>query len=435
MDKMDKALDRVNKALDKTTDKTMDKVDKAMDKMNKALDKTTDKTMDKMDKALDKVNKVLDKTVLGEQDLFQRISQIQGCDKATVKLAEARQAMLAKPPGSLGALEQISVQLAGITGNLYNDVKKQCVAIFSSDNGVISEGVASAPNSVTMAQTINFTKRLTGVGALAKYFEVDLLVVDMGIAGNVPTEIYSKEISTEKIIDRKIAYGTKNLAVEPAMSREEGIHALCVGFEIVKYIKEAGYDVFGVGEMGIGNTTTSAAVLSALMELPATETVGKGGGILPESFRRKQEIVDDAVKRNGLTAKSDIIEVLSAVGGFDIAAMTGAFLGAAYHRLPVVIDGYISIVAALAAVRLAPAVRDYIFASHFSYEQGYSAAMEALDVRPMLSLNMRLGEGSGCPLAFKILEGACGVMNGMATFEEAAINDNYLAEIRKGDCF
>jgi len=187
--------------------------------------------------------------------------------------------------------------------------------------------------------------------------------------------------------------------------------------------------------MGIGNTTTSSAILSSLTGLPAAETVGKGGGITDQSFARKKEIIDGVTGKYGFRGQEDIdvIDVLSKVGGFDVAAMAGAFLGAAVYRLPVVIDGFISIVAALAAVRIAPLAKEYMIASHVSKEQGYGHALKALGLPPMLNLDLRLGEGSGCPLAFQIVRGACAVMNDMATFAEAEINDDYLEEIRKLD--
>ena len=319
-----------------------------------------------------------------------------------------------------------------------------------SDNGVVAEGVSSAPQFVTLAQTINFTRRLTGVGTLAKYFDSDLLVVDLGINADLPKDLLVQDALEEietgvggktetrvtgKIVDRKIRKSTSNLAVEPAMTREEAIRAICTGIEMAREIKKAGYTIFGIGEMGIGNTTTSSAILSALTGLSSAETVGKGGGITDQSFARKKEIIDDANKRYGYHGQQDIdvIDVLAKVGGFDVAAMAGAFLGAAVYQMPVVIDGFISIVAAFAAVKIAPLAKEYMIASHVSKEQGYGLALNALGLPPMLNLELRLGEGSGCPLAFQIVRGACAVMNHMATFAEAEINDDYLEEIRKLD--
>lgn len=369
-----------------------------------------------------------------EQELRNMIESIEDLDQNAMDAARERQEALAKPPGSLGILEDISVQMAGVTGNIKNQIEKTCVVVMCADNGVVAENIASAPQSVTLAQTINFTRRLTGVGALAESFDSELLIVDVGINGAVPEGLYIQEPlkDTHKIVNRRIANGTRNLAYESAMTKEQVLKAIEIGIEMVAAVKDHGYSIFGVGEMGIGNTTTSAAILSALIGEPASKTVGKGGGITDGSFARKLEIVEDAFQR---CKNKDVLEVLTEVGGFDIAAMAGAFIGAAIYKLPVVIDGYISVVSALVASRLAPACVQYMFASHKSYEQGYNLAIDALGIQPYLHLKMRLGEGSGCPLAFKIIEGACGVMNRMATFAEAEINDDYLEEIRKGDCF
>lgn len=379
-----------------------------------------------------------------ENELYELIGEIQDLDRDVMEAARVREESLAKPPKSLGRLEDIAIQLAGITGNIHNHADKSCVAIMSADNGVVEEGVSSAPQSVTLAQTINFTRRLTGVGTLAKYFNVDLLVTDVGINADLPKELLTEQPLGDskggprvaaKIVDRKIRKGTWNLAKEPPMTRQEAVKAIGIGIEMVRNIKEAGYQVFGIGEMGIGNTTTSSAILSALTGLPVSETVGKGGGITDVSYNRKKEIIEECLKKYGFYGQQDmdVIDVLAKVGGFDIAAMAGAFLGAAIYRLPVVIDGFISVVAALVAARLAPLSKEYMIASHISKEIGYNHALNDLGLIPMMNLDLRLGEGSGCPLAFQIIRGACTVMNDMATFEEAEINDNYLEEIRKLD--
>ena len=360
-----------------------------------------------------------------------------GLDEAAVKEAKARQEVLAKPTGALGTLEDISIQLAGITGKTKNSMTKQAIVIMSADNGVVEEGVASAPQSVTLSQTINFTRRLTGVSSMAKYFDIDLLVVDTGVKMAIPSSLYTDEMTeegrlTSKITNRRIADGTRNLAKEPAMTEDEALRAVMIGIEAAKAIKDCDYDIFGVGEMGIGNTTTSACVLAALCGKAGEEVVGRGGGLNDEGFAKKIRIVDDAIR--GLDP-SDVLGILARVGGFDICAMTGAFLGAAYYRIPVVIDGYISAVAALCAYRLAPKAVNFMFGSHLSKEKGYVIAMDALGIKPYFNLGMRLGEGSGCPISFKIIETACAAMNGMATFAEGAIDADYLEEGKKGNFF
>lgn len=360
-----------------------------------------------------------------------------GLDEAAVKETKARQEVLAKPTGALGTLEDISIQLAGITGKTKNSMTKQAIVIMSADNGVVEEGVASAPQSVTLSQTINFTRRLTGVSSMAKYFDIDLLVVDTGVKMAIPSSLYTDEMTeegrlTSKIANRRIADGTRNLAKEPAMTEDEALRAVMIGIEAAKAIKDCDYDIFGVGEMGIGNTTTSACVLAALCGKAGEEVVGRGGGLNDEGFAKKIRIVDDAIR--GLDP-SDVLGILARVGGFDICAMTGAFLGAAYYRIPVVIDGYISAVAALCAYRLAPKAVNFMFGSHLSKEKGYVIAMDALGIKPYFNLGMRLGEGSGCPISFKIIETACAAMNGMATFAEGAIDADYLEEGKKGNFF
>ena len=360
-----------------------------------------------------------------EQDLFSIIGAVRGLDEAAMARARERQDRLAKPPKSLGRLEALSVQLAGITGSVHNEIKRRRIVILCADNGVVEEGVSSAPQSVTLAQTINFTRGLTGVASLARHFGDELDVVDVGI---------NARFSCPGVLERKIAMGTKNIAREDAMTRGECVRALLTGIERAQAARAEHVDILGVGEMGIGNTTTSSAVLCALTGLAPDETVGRGGGITEESFYRKKRIVADALRERAPDA-DDPIDVLAKLGGFDLAAMAGVFIGAAYCRMPVVIDGFISVVAALAAARLCPACRAYMIPSHASFEQGYAHALRALQLEPMLQLDMRLGEGSGCPLAFVLVGAACAVINDMATFEEAAIDDAYLAPIRAGDQF
>lgn len=416
------------------------------------------------------------------REILQQIGQIRPADSAAKEAALHRQAQLAKPPGSLGGLEEIAVRMAGITGQVIPEEsfpRKGCVIVFSSDNGVVQQGVASAPQSVTRAQTINFTRRLTGVGALSNSFGSDILIVDMGVKDPIPEELYDTVPlqDTHKIIDRKIRPGTWDIAGGPAMTEDEALQAIETGIEMARAAAEEGFDILGIGEMGIGNTTTSAAVLSCITGAEAGQTCGRGGGVNDTGFQRKQQIVEQireewqsqisdaetsvqnsdelesgdaqnsggpdhaAGQALGLAGRFDrILKILARCGGFDIAAMTGAYLGAAMERIPVVIDGYISVVAALAAAEIMPQAADYMFASHQSAEPGYQIAIERLNghspgMQPFLALDMRLGEGSGCPIAFEIIRGACDVMRNMATFEEAEINDDYLEEVRRGGCF
>ena len=343
-------------------------------------------------------------------------------DAAAMAAARERQAQLAKPPGSLGRLEDLSVQLAGITGKVHNQIAKKHLLVFAADNGVVAEGVTSAPQSVTLMQTVNLTRHKTGASTLCRHFGCEITVCDVGV---------NAEIQEPKVLNRKIAYGTQNIAHGPAMKREQALQAIRTGFELAQATNA---DVIGIGEMGIGNTTTSAAVLSVLLDADVEAVTGRGGGITDESFQKKKQVIRNAIAINR-PDKNDVIDVLSKVGGFDLAAMCGAFLGCAAKRCPVVIDGFISAVAALCAYKLCPLAVQYFIPSHASYEIGYKLAMDVMGLQPIFLLGMRLGEGSGCPLAFQVISAACAVMNNMATFAEAEINDDYLEEIRKDDCF
>lgn len=357
-----------------------------------------------------------------QKELDALVREVLPLDRGAMTAAEEYQARLAKPPGSLGRLEEISIQLAGITGRVHNALNKKQLLVFAADNGVVAEGVSSAPQSVTKQQTINLMRGKTGAAVLAKHFGCGLTVCDVGV---------NADIHESTVLNRKIAYGTQNICTGPAMTREQTLQAILTGAEIARTVDA---DVIGVGEMGIGNTTTSSAVLAVLLGADVEAVTGRGGGITEESFRKKKAVIRTAIEVNR-PDRDDVVGVLSKVGGFDLAAMCGAFLGAAAARRPAVIDGLISAAAALCAVRLCPNVRGYLVPSHASFEIGYRLAMEAMDLRPLFDLGMRLGEGSGCPLAFQVLDAACAVINDMATFDEAGINDDYLDEIRRGDQF
>ena len=350
------------------------------------------------------------------------INAVRPLDEFAMAKARERQAQLAKPPGSLGRLEDLSVQLAGITGQVHNRIEKKHLLVFAADNGVVAEGVSSAPQSVTLMQTINLTRHKTGASALCRHFGCDITVCDVGV---------NADIMEPAVLNRKIAYGTQNIVNGHAMTREQTVRAILTGIELAMHTQA---DVLGVGEMGIGNTTTSSAVLSVLLGASVEEVTGRGGGITDQSFMKKKQVIKDAIAINQ-PDKNDVIDVLAKVGGFDIAAMCGAFIGAAVTRRPVVIDGFICAVAALCAVKLCPNVRGYLIPSHASYEIGYRLVMDAMGLQPLFLLGMRLGEGSGCPLAFEILDAACAIINDMATFDQAGIDDSYLDEIREGDKF
>jgi nicotinate-nucleotide--dimethylbenzimidazole phosphoribosyltransferase len=361
-----------------------------------------------------------------EERLGMLIGGIAPPDGRAMEDARKRQAELAKPPGSLGRLEDLSVQLAGITGRVKNTLENRMLLVFCADNGVTEEGVSSAPQSVTAAQTVNLTRGKTGASSIAAALGCRVIVCDVGV--NADLSAYPA------VIGRKIAYSTKNIAKGPAMTRDEAIRAILTGADLAADTAEQGADVLGIGEMGIGNTTTSSAVLSVLTGTPVCDVTGRGGGITDAAYHKKISVIEEAIVRNRPDPE-DPVDVLSKVGGFDLAAMTGAYLGAAKARVPAVMDGFISVVAALCAVRLCPVSAAFLIPSHASYEIGYGIAVNALRKKPLFDLGMRLGEGSGCPVAMMMLDAACAAMNGMATFPEARIDDGYLDPIRAADAF
>lgn len=342
-------------------------------------------------------------------------------DYSAMQKAKEYQATLAMPPGSLGLLLDIGVQLAGITGFVKNSVEKKRIIVLCADNGVVEEGVSSAPKSVTASQAMNMTRYLTGMSCLAKHFGNEVQVVDVGI---------EMPYNCPQILNKKIRNSTANIMQGAAMERSEAEHAVATGIELANLAKKEGVELIGVGEMGIGNTTTSTAVLSVLTGVSPEKITGRGGGLTDEAFAKKIKVIEQSISINKPNS-NDVLDVLSKVGGLDIAAMCGVFLGAAQNKIPVVIDGYISIVAALCAYRMCARSSGYFIASHQSEECGYLVAAKELNIKPFLNLKMRLGEGSGCPLAFQIVEASCAIMNSMATFNQASIDDSYLEEIRQ----
>ncbi len=338
-------------------------------------------------------------------------------DKANQRLDS-----LVKPPRSLGHLEQIAARLAAISNEPAYRVEKRCVVVLAADNGVVAEGVSSAPQVVTALQTMNILNGLAGVSVLSRQFKTDVIVVDVGV---------NADLTHPLLINRKIRKSTGNIAREPAMTREEAIQAIETGIAIANDLKASGYQGIGVGEMGIGNTTTSSAVLSVLLSLENSQieqTVGRGAGLTDADFHHKVKVIRQAIQFNQ-PDPTDVIDVLSKLGGFDLAAMTGVYIGAAACRLPVVIDGFISVVAALCATRLNPLVRDYLFASHQSFERGYVLAIQELKLDAPLKLDMRLGEGSGCPLLFSLMDAAACVIHEMGTLNDTGIELDYTEDV------
>lgn len=326
-----------------------------------------------------------------------------------MKSARTRLDSLLKPPGSLGRLEHIAEKMAGIRGMVGGDIGKKIIIVMCGDNGVTEEQVSSFPRSISTLVAETMVKGLSGVSVLAKHAGAGLVVVDLGLDGDV---------ADGRIITRKIRRsGTGNIAKGPAMSREEAVRAMETGIEIAHKAIDEGAGILGTGEIGIGNTTTASAVVHALTGAGLDEVVGRGAGLTDEGLRRKKDVIRRAIELNRPDA-GDALDVLSKVGGLDITGLAGCYLAAAARRVPIVIDGFIAGAAAVAAARMHPGVRDFMFTSHASAEPGTAAISEALGLEPMLILDMRLGEGTGAALAFHIVEAALKIINEMGTFKD-----------------
>jgi nicotinate-nucleotide--dimethylbenzimidazole phosphoribosyltransferase len=329
-------------------------------------------------------------------------------DTRFMEQAQARQDRLIKPQGSLGKLEDISIQLAGIYGSKYFDTTKKIVLSFACDHGVYEEGVAPNNQNITLLQSMNFPKKINGVGTISKFVGSDVQLIDVGINCDEPIE---------GVIDCKIRKSTSNMAKGPAMTRQEAIRAIEIGIEMSeKYIQED-YKVIGIGEMGIANTTPSAAIISVIAGCDPQEVTGMGAGLKKELLQHKAQVIRTAIEINQPNP-TDGIDILQKVGGFEIGSMAGVILGCSANRVPVVLDGFISYAAALIAVNINPRCKDYMIASHYSAEPGAKKALELLGLDPFLKMDMRLGEGSGAALAFNMIEAANYVYKNMLTFDE-----------------
>jgi nicotinate-nucleotide--dimethylbenzimidazole phosphoribosyltransferase len=343
--------------------------------------------------------------------LYEKLKQIKSLENERLQSTRNRVDQLIKPQGSLGKIEEIAIKLSGITGQAMPRLDRHAIIVMCADHGVCDEGIASAPQVVTLLQTLNISKRITGVGALADPHKTKIYTVDIGV---------NSKIEDPAIYARKIRMGTGNISRGPAMSRSEAIKAIEVGIEMAEMAINEGAKILGTGEMGIGNTTPSTAILSILTGTSPYEITGVGANYPTEKLEYKASVIERAISVNAPNA-SDPLEILSKVGGLDIAGMAGVMIGGAASRVPVVVDGFISTISALIACALEPNVKSYLFASHASHEKGAKLASTTLGLEPFLNLEMRLGEGSGAALAFSILEAACRMNSDMITFEESGI--------------
>lgn len=339
--------------------------------------------------------------------LAELTARIGPLDALAMTAARRRLDHLTKPPGSLGRLEELVVQLAGITARVPPVVSEKTIYLFAADHGVAAEGVSAYPAAVTAQMLANFLQGGAAINVLARQVGASLIVVDVGVAADIP--------SHPQLIASKVAWGTRNFVREPAMTREEAVASLEAGRAAFRPCQLA-----GMGEMGIANSTSAAAIVAAATGQPVAEVVGRGTGIDDATLARKIAVVERALALHQPDG-GDGMSLLCAVGGFEIGALAGAMLAAAAARVPIVLDGFISAAAALVAVRLCPAVKGYLIAAHRSTEKGHAIALADLGLRPLLDLELRLGEGTGAALAFPLLEAACRTMREMATFESAGV--------------
>jgi len=349
------------------------------------------------------------------------IKNITGADKGAMESAREYCDSLIKPPGSLGGLEEIAVRIAGITGSVKNKLDKKTIIVMAADNGVYEEGVAAAPQAFSMLQAVNMTRGICGVSVLSRAAGAGIIVVDTGL---------KTAAAGSAVIDKNIRRGTANMSKGPAMTRDEAEKAIDAGFDIASAAFADGTDILGTGEMGIGNTTSTSACAIALLGVTPESVVGRGAGLGDDALANKIQVVKKSLEVND-PDRDDPIDVLSKVGGLDIAGLAGCFLAAAYHRKPVLIDGAISAVSALIAARICPPAKDFMIATHRSVEPSYGAAISELGLHPFLELGMRLGEGTGCALAFPIVTAACAMMNEMGTFADIEFDDSVLVDIRE----
>ena len=346
------------------------------------------------------------------------IAAVGDLNAAAMQAARERQDQLTKPAGSLGVLEQISIRLAGIGGEVCPTVDKKAVVVMAGDHGVTEEGVSAFPSEVTEQMVNNFINGGAAINVLARHAGTEVVVVDMGVKADIDHPL---------VVGKKVKPGTDNMVKGPAMRREEAEAAVIAGAEVAAGLIENGIDLLAIGDMGIGNTTAASAIVSVLSGLPVRDVVGAGTGIDSEVVTAKTYVIETAIKRNR-PQPDDPLDVLAKVGGLEIAGLTGVVLAAAADRVPVVVDGFISGAAALTAVKLAPQAVNYMFASHQSVEPGHRRTLSEIGLAPMLHMDMRLGEGTGAVLAMNLIEAASRIIKEMATFAEAGVSESQESE-------
>lgn len=345
--------------------------------------------------------------------LSETVSRIAPLQERFFDLAQARLDNLTKPLGSLGRLEEFARRLVAITGQELPSLPKKAVFTFAGDHGVTEEGVSAYPKEVTEQMVLNFLRGGAGINVLARHAGADVAIVDIGVDCDFG--------EPEGLIRKKIVRGTKNFTKGPAMTRDEAIRCLEVGIELANEYAAKGYGLFGTGDMGIGNTTPSSAIVAVMTGISVSEVTGRGTGISDAALDNKVRVIEAGIALNKPNP-DDALDVLAKVGGAEIAGIAGLILGAAANRIPVVIDGFISTAGALIASGIEPNVREYLFAAHESVEIGHRAMLEKIGLEPILDLSLRLGEGTGAALAMMLIEGGLKIYREMATFGEAGVS-------------
>ena len=346
--------------------------------------------------------------------LHKTIDRIQPTDIRLLAQAQARLDRLTKPIGSLGRLEELAARYVMITGEMNPKVPRGAVYTFAADHGVTVEGVSAYPSAVTPQMVLNFLRGGAGVNVLARHVGIEVRVVDIGVAFDFESAL--------GLMHRKVMPGTKNLMVEPAMSLAQAEQALHVGIELATEAAQEGIGLIGTGEMGIGNTTASSAIAAVMTGRSVAEVTGRGTGIDDAGHARKIDVIQHALALHRLDS-THAMEVLAKVGGLEIGGLAGLMLGAAAARIPVVLDGFIAGAAALIAVGLQPRCKDYLIASHQSVERGHRAILDHLGLKPLLDLDLRLGEGTGACLGISLVCAAIKILTEMATFDEAGVSE------------
>ena len=342
------------------------------------------------------------------------IERIKFLDEEAMAGARKRQDNLTKPQGSLGQLESLSIQIAGIKGNPRPQITHKVIFTLAGDHGVTQEGVSAYPSEVTPQMIYNFLQGGAGINVLARQVGARVVIADLGVASVLKRHPDLK--------DKKVAMGTQNMCKGPAMSREKAVYSIEVGIDLVEEELSKGMDILGTGDMGIGNTTPSSAITAVMTGADVSMVTGAGTGLDDEGWRRKVKAIQKALEINQ-PDRNDPLDVLSKVGGFEIGGIVGVILAGARYQIPIVVDGFISGAAALIASSLSPQAKAYLIASHQSVEKGHKIILESLGLKALLNLGMRLGEGTGAVLGIFLVEASLRILNEMATFTEAGVSE------------